>query len=242
MKDNMESKQLKMGRDKLFSLLRSEGLLVQKTKRYHITTDSKHWMRKYPNLTRNLVLTRPEQLWVADITYIGTHEKEMYLHLLTDAYSKQIMGYELCTDMEASSTSKALLMGLKNRTYPDSELMHHSDRGSQYCSAEYTKILKTNNIKISMTENGDPYENAVAERINGILKTEFGLGEKLPDIKQAKHQTKQSINIYNTQRPHYSCTYETPQTMHTQQKITVRTYRNKEKFLAYERAKILPCC
>lgn len=230
LKDKMEAMEVKMGRDKLFKLLRVEGLLVQRTKRHHITTNSKHWMRKYPNLTRSLVLVRPEQLWVADITYISTHEKDMYLHLVTDAYSKQIMGYELSNNLEAASTAKALQMGLKRRKYPDSLLMHHSDRGLQYCSAHYTKILKDHNINISMTENGDPYENAVAERINGILKTEFGLGETILDIQSAKHQTKQSIGIYNSLRPHYSCQYLTPNEMHAQKQLTVRTYRNHTKF------------
>jgi transposase InsO family protein len=226
-KARIKSSHLKMGRDRLFTLLRHEGLLVERTKRHHITTNSKHWMRKYPNLTQSLVLTRPEQLWVADITYIATHEKEMYLHLVTDAYSKQIMGFELSCNMAAESTAKALKMGLRKRKYPNSQLMHHSDRGLQYCSAQYTGILKRRGITISMTENGDPYENAVAERINGILKTEFGLGETLQDIQQAREQTRESIAIYNAHRPHYSCDYLTPKAMHAQRKLLVKTYRNK---------------
>ncbi len=243
LKDKMEASELKMGRDKLFNLLRLEGLLVPRTKRNHVTTNSKHWMRKYPNLTRSLTLVRPEQLWVADITYISTHEKDMYLHLITDAYSKQIMGYELSCTLEAASTLKALQMGLKKRKYPGSLLMHHSDRGFQYCSKRYTQVLKDNRISISMTENGDPYENAVAERINGILKTEFGLGETMPDIQSAKYQTKQSVEIYNSQRPHYSCQYLTPKDMHEQNQVTIRTYRNHTKFFRPEKGpKILTGC
>ena len=193
-----------IGRDKLFSVLRHEGLLVNRKRMYTVTTNSKHWLRKYPNLIKDVHLERPEQLWVADITYIDTLDGNVYLHLITDAYSKQIMGYELCNNMEATSTLKALKMALDKRKYKTSKLIHHSDRGLQYCSKLYTDYLKQNNIAISMTENGDPYENAIAERVNGILKDEFGLSDKLEDIIQAKELTSQSIKIYNNLRPHLS--------------------------------------
>jgi transposase InsO family protein len=201
LKERLLERQIRIGRDRLFRLLREEGLLVIRKRKSTITTNSKHWMRKYPNLIMNLPLTRPEQLWVADITYIDTDERTGYLHLITDAYSKKIMGQELCDNMEASSTLKALEMALKNRMYNE-PLIHHSDRGLQYCSKLYTQLLIDNSIQISMTENGDPYENAVAERVNGILKDEFGLGEKLPDIIEAVYQTNESIAIYNKLRPH----------------------------------------
>ena len=208
-----------IGRDKLFTVLRKEGLLVNKKRKYTLTTNSQHWLRKYPNLVKEINPERPEQLWVADITYIDTLEGNAYLHLVTDAYSKQIMGYELCNNMEASSTLKALKMALNKRKYKGSELIHHSDRGLQYCSKLYTDCLKENGIAISMTENGDPYENAVAERINGILKDEFGLSYKLENIIQAKELTTQSIKIYNKLRPHLSCSMLTPNQMHQQNKI-----------------------
>jgi len=220
--------ELDMGRDKLFELLRSEGLLICKRRRYTVTTNSKHWMRKYPNLIRKMPLIRPEQIWVADITYIDTTENgHAYLHLITDAYSKQIMGYELCDNMEAASTLKALQMALKNRKYNDQPLIHHSDRGLQYCSKLYTDHLKQHNITISMTENGDPYENAIAERVNGILKDEFGLAEQLNNISEAMQQTAQGIHIYNNNRPHLSCSMLTPIQMHQQEQIKVRSYNKK---------------
>ena len=227
LKEGFQREHLNIGRDKLFSILRNEGLLILKKKKYTVTTNSKHWMFKYPNLIKDIAIIRPEQVWVSDITYIDTRDENAYLHLITDAYSKQVMGYELCSDMESSSTLKALQMALKNRKYKHQPLIHHSDRGLQYCSKLYTNLLKKNNIQISMTENGDPYENAVAERINGILKDEFGLGEQMENIEQAKHQTSQSISIYNTLRPHLSCQMLTPTQMHCQKKIKLKTWNKK---------------
>ena len=218
-----------IGRDKLFSILRKENLLVSKKRRYTVTTNSKHWLRKYPNLTRNISLERPEQLWVADITYIDTAvDGNAYLHLITDAYSKQIMGYELCNNMEAASTLRALQMALAKRKYKVNVLTHHSDRGLQYCSKLYTDCLKENNIIISMTENGDPYENAIAERVNGILKDEFGLSDKLENLRQAKKLTRQSIEIYNTLRPHLTCSMLTPNQMHQQDIMKLVSYKKKK--------------
>ncbi|MND42027.1 Integrase core domain protein [compost metagenome] len=216
--------EIDIGRDKLFTLLRKQGLLITKRKRYTVTTNSRHWMHKYPNQIKDIRISRPEQVWVADITYLDTVEGNAFLHLITDAYSKQIMGYELCDNMEAASTAKALKMALKNRKY-SSALIHHSDRGLQYCSKAYVSILQENGIQISMTENGSPYENAIAERMNGILKDEFGLSEQLEDLNAAFRQTSQSINLYNTLRPHSSCQLLTPQQMHQQQEIIIKTYK-----------------
>ncbi len=216
-----------VGRDRLFDLLCKEGLLIRKRKKYTVTTNSKHWMLKYPDLRKELEIHRPEQLWVADITYLDTIETNSYLHLITDAYSKKVMGYELCDNMEVASTLKALKMAIARRKYPKAELMHHSDRGLQYCSILYTEHLKKNRITISMTENGDPYENAVAERINGILKDEFGLGERMDDMEQARKQARQSIGAYNTLRPHLSCQLLTPEQMHQQQEIKMKTWKKK---------------
>lgn len=217
-----------IGRDRLFSILREEGLLVSRKRKYTVTTNSKHWLRKYPNLIKDLYIERPEQLWVADITYIDTLEGNAYLHLVTDAYSKQIMGYELCNNMEASSTLKALQMALDKRKCKASELIHHSDRGLQYCSKLYTDCLKEKGIYISMTENGDPYENAIAERVNGILKDEFGLYDKFENIIGAKELASQSIEIYNQLRPHLSCSMLTPNQMHQQDKIKLTSFKNKK--------------
>jgi putative transposase len=218
----------RIGRDKLFELLRKDGLLVATRRKYVRTTNSTHWMRKYPNLVKDIVPNRPEQLWVADITYMDTKaEGNLYLHLVTDAYSKQIMGHELCDNMTAISTHKALEMALRKRQYKDMPLIHHSDRGLQYCSSLYTECLIANNVAISMTENGDPYENAVAERVNGILKDEFGLGDQLNDIKEATKQVKQAIAAYNQLRPHLSCSMLTPIQMHRQQTLKIKTYKQK---------------
>jgi len=184
-------------------------------------------MKKYPNLIRHIELTRPEQVWVSDITYIPVENGFNYLHLITDAYSKQIMGYELSKNLAASSSIKALKMALGNRRYNEA-LVHHSDRGLQYCSSAYIQILSANNIQISMTEQSDPYENAVAERVNGILKDEFGLAESMQDHIHASIQVKQSIHTYNTLRPHMSCELNTPMQMHAQRAIKVKTWKNKK--------------
>jgi len=221
---------IQIGRDHLFHFLRAEGMLVRKQKRYVTTTDSRNWMREHANLTGDIELSRPEQLWVADITYLDTlSDGHLYLHLVTDAYSKQIMGYELCNNMNASSTDKALQMALKERMYKGSPLIHHSDRGLQYSSKLYTDRLKGSNIAISMTQTGSPYDNAIAERVNGILKDEFGLGDKLTDTQEAIKQTRQSIFAYNHLRPHLSCHMLTPKQMHMQQTIKIKTYRRKLK-------------
>lgn len=223
---------ISIGRDLLFSWLRSQGLLIYKKKRYTVTTNSKHWMRKYPNIIKDVTISRPEQVWVADITYLDTAEDgNVYLHLVTDAYSKQVMGYELCNNMEAASTLKALKMAVKNRRYKDLPLIHHSDRGLQYCSKLYVDCLITNNITVSMTENGSPYDNAVAERVNGILKDEFGLAEQLVNHREALLQVKESIYAYNFLRPHLSCHMLTPDQMHQQQTVKIKTYKKTQTSL-----------
>lgn len=216
-----------IGRDRLFSFLRQEGLLVGRRRRYTVTTNSKHWLRKHPNLAKGIELTRPEQLWVADITYLDMIDGYAYLHLITDAYSKCIMGYELCGDMRAESTLKALRMALGKRRY-GLPLIHHSDRGLQYCSRIYTECLAKNKIAISMTENGDPYENAIAERVNGILKDEFGLCDKFEDLEIARKVVRQSIDIYNDLRPHQTCKMLTPKQMHRQNEISLISYKRKK--------------
>jgi putative transposase len=217
---------LKIGRDKLFRILREEDLLVKTKKKYAKTTDSRHWMRKHPNLMKDIIPTRPEQYWVADITYLETRERFYYLHLLTDAYSKKIMGYELCDNLSGESTLKALRMGISNRKY-SIKIIHHSDRGLQYTSGGYISELKEAGIEVSTTQDGSPYDNAIAERVNGILKDEFGLDEVFDNYAQMVKQTKQSIEIYNKKRPHLSCSMLTPEQMHSQQNIMLKTWRKK---------------
>jgi transposase InsO family protein len=218
---------MKIGRDKFMELLKRHKKLIIRKKRAYKTTDSSAWRNQYDNLIEGIVPTRPEQIWVADITYFLTEEEgSAYGHFLTDAYSKKIMGFNVSIDMLASSTLKALKMGISNRMYAE-ELTHHSDRGSQYCAALYTKVLKKYKIKISMTQDGSPYDNAIAERLNRIMKEEFGLGMTLKNLSQAKAITAKAVQIYNSQRPHWSNHLLTPNEMHAQSAIKIKTWRKK---------------
>jgi transposase InsO family protein len=225
-KDELIALDIKLGRDVLFNFLRAEHLLIKPKRSYVKTTDSKHWMKKYPNLIREMEVTKPEQLWVSDITYIQTNSGHNYLSLVTDAYSKKIMGYALLDNLTTAGPLKALESALKSRKY-NHDLVHHSDRGLQYCSADYVNKLKQYQIKISMTENGDPYENAIAERINGILKYEFLLKDGFKNHLEAIHVIKESIEIYNDERPHLSCEMLTPNQTHLQQKIAIHKWKKK---------------
>lgn len=213
-----------IGRDWLFDFLRDNNLLVKRKRKYIKTTDASQWRRQYPNLIKDYLPQKPEQLWVADITYLSTRQATYYLHLLTDAYSKKIMGYELTNTMETKGTANALKTALGKRAYAGS-IIHHSDRGSQYCSQEYTQIEKLAGMKISMTQDGSPYDNAIAERVNGILKQEYGLDEVIADEQLLKAQVKHAINSYNTQRPHISCSMLTPEQMHKQNQVVIKTWK-----------------
>ena len=205
---------IKVGRDYLFDLMRSHGLLIRQRKRKVVTTNSRHWMHKYNNLIKDLKINRPEQLWVSDITYIQLNRRWGYLSLITDAYSKQIVGWAFRLDLSAQGCADALQMALESRMYPMQPLVHHSDRGTQYCSKQYVDVLTDNNIAISMTENGDPYENAIAERVNGILKGEFDLYSSKVGFKETTRKIRANIEVYNTLRPHASCDYLTPEEAH----------------------------
>lgn len=218
---------IKVGRDKLFKILRKEQMLLTKRRKYVKTTNSKHWMRTYRDSSKQVELKEPEQLWVADITYLSTQKESIYLHLVSDAYSKQIMGYTVSKDLRSESTVKALQMAFKKRVYSSRDLLHHSDRGLQYCSRLYVNELLRNNCQISMTQDGSPYDNAVAERINGILKDEFYCDEKFDSLEQAKKHVEQSILIYNSKRPHLSCSMLTPNEMHQQNILTVKKWNKK---------------
>ena len=202
---------LSVGRDKLFDILRANHMLIKPKRSYHITTDSHHRFRKHKNIIEELEISSPEQIWVSDITYIGNRQNPIYLALITDAYSKKIVGYDVSVSLDASGCIRALKSAIKSRDYLESKLIHHSDRGLQYCSDEYQKILNRNDIKTSMTESYDPYANAVAERVNGILKSEFldYYGYKLP-IELMKKIVLESIKIYNNDKPHYSCYMKAP--------------------------------
>jgi transposase InsO family protein len=218
--------QIKLGRDALFNMLASNHLLVRKRKRRIQTTNSYHWFRKYPNLIRELIPTAPNQLWVSDITYwkIETGE-HLYISFITDAYSHKIVGYQVAETMEAIESIKALQMALSGLG-PESHLnlTHHSDRGIQYCSHAYVKLLKDKAIKISMTENGDPLENAVAERINGIIKEEYLEIYQIENLKDARELLTTVVDLYNNERPHMSISNFTPNLIH-HSKTKIKTER-----------------
>ncbi|WP_262497643.1 IS3 family transposase [Flavobacterium kingsejongi] len=228
---NQELRALKIGRDMFFNILKVNHLLISPKRSYHITTNSYHRFKKHKNLIENLKIIRPEQVWVSDITYIGKRSKPCYLSLVTDAYSKRIMGFNVATNLNAENSLKALQMALKSRENSCLSLIHHSDRGIQYCSDEYQKVIsKTKNLRCSMTESYDPYQNAVAERVNGILKQEF-LVDRYNDqqLNIIKLVVKESIQIYNLVRPHCSNHMLTPMQMHQQKEIEMKTYKTKNR-------------
>jgi hypothetical protein len=229
-KDEMINKNIKKGRDKFLDLLREENMLVPRKKNYVKTTDSFHRFHKHKNLVKGLEVTGPEQVWVSDITYIKTEAGHHYLSLITDYYSKKIVGYYLADNMRTESSLIALNMAIKSRQYPDRELIHHSDRGFQYCDNKYIDLLTKNNIKPSMTEVYDPYENAVAERVNGILKDEFDIGEGFKNHLQAIKEIKYSIETYNTFRPHLSCCKMTPEQAHNIGKFKMTKWGGRKRF------------
>lgn len=217
--------QEQIGRDAFFDMLRSNGMLVRKRRTRVFTTNSFHWLRKYPNLIKGLVLQRPNQLWVSDITYIKTAAGFVYLYLITDAYSRKIVGWHLSNTMQAKDALKALYMAISQLEAGAKEIIHHSDRGIQYCSSKYVNCLNKHDIRISMTEKGSPYENALAERVNGILKTEWLYDMKLKNRAEADQAIKHIINIYNTERPHSSVEMLTPDQAHQRTGVLKRLWK-----------------
>lgn len=216
-RESLAMQEIKFGRDKLFALLRKHQMLILPKRRYIQTTMSKHWLRKYPNLIKDLQVSGPDEVWVSDITYLKTDEGNCYLNLVTDAYSRKIMGYAIADNMEATQMKQAFQMAINNRkTSSCKPLIHHSDRGLQYCSSEYVTIANNNKIRMSMTENSDPYENALAERMNRTLKEEFGLECILRSKLHAKLLVEEAVNLYNNYRPHLSLQMKTPQSVYIQ--------------------------
>jgi len=206
--------QIKMGRDAFFDLLQANSLLVRRKKRKIYTTQSFHWYRKYPNKIKGMTPNAPNQLWVSDITYWKINDGHVYISLITDAYSRKIVGYNMADTLDAVETVQALQMALRDLPKETKGLIHHSDRGVQYCSAPYVELLTSHGIEISMTENGDPYENAQAERVNGILKEEYLNDYSVDNLEQARLALDFVIKMYNTERPHLSCAYKTPEFAH----------------------------
>jgi transposase InsO family protein len=212
----LSSHGIKLGRDGLFNLLSDNHLLVRRRRRGTRTTFSSHWLHKYPNLIRALVPTGPEQLWVSDITYwtIGKG-RHLYISLVTDAYSRKIVGHQVSDTLAAEGSVQALQMAIASLSKrPTLQLIHHSDRGLQYCSQSYVKLLEGCNIRISMTEHGDPLENAVAERMNGILKGEYLEHYKVNNLKDARELLDEKVRLYNTGRPHMSISNHHPDAVH----------------------------
>ncbi|WP_458008648.1 IS3 family transposase [Flavobacterium sp. PL002] len=227
-KDDFLKNDIKMGRDKFIHFLKYHNLLIKKTKLYHITTDSKHGFYKSDDLLKDLEIKHAEQVFVSDITYIKLASQHAYLALVTDVYSKKIMGYKIDTNMKVQLVKDAMQMAVKNRLYKNENLIHHSDRGIQYCCPDFAEFAKSKNIILSTTQNSSPYENAVAERINGILKHEFGLNKTIPNLKTAQKMVKQAIEIYNNERRHCSLEMKTPQYAHKNQTHQYKPYKKKK--------------
>ena len=218
---------MKVGRDALYSLLERNSLLHKRRHKSVRTTWSNHWMHKYPNLITGVIPTASNQIWVSDITYIETvNDGFMYLHLVTDLYSRKIMGWCLSPTLHAEYTLKALEMAIRNAGCSLTGLIHHSDRGCQYCCERYVSLLKSSGMLISMTQSGDPLENAVAERVNGIIKNEWLMHENIMDGNIALKRISEIVNIYNNIRPHASLNYLTPESAYTENGILERKWKS----------------
>lgn len=215
LKPQLQAHHISMGRPSFLKLLSAHNLLLPKRKRrYAITTDSDHPFKKWPDMTNGLMVSGPGQLWVSDITYINTEQGFNYLSLVTDAYSRKIIGYHLSQKLRAQGTIIALNKAIKSMPVGHTGLIHHSDRGVQYCCTDYVEILQHYLINISMTQSGSPYDNAIAERVNGILKREFHLDQTFSGYQQAVAAVNKAIDYYNRVRPHMSCDDMTPEQAH----------------------------
>lgn len=220
--------QIKLGRDALFNLLYEHRLLVRRKRRHVSTTMSRHWLKKYPNLIKEWVPVLPNQLWVADITYLRIASNFLYISLITDACSHKIVGYHIANTMEAVHTAAALKMALKDNPSVDG-LIHHSDRGMQYCTSGYTNRLKDHGVEISMTQTGDPLENAIAERINGIIKQEYLDHYVITNAEEGMELLTTVVRRYNEERPHQSIQWMTPHYVHENNLSINRQWSKKPK-------------
>jgi putative transposase len=216
LREPLEREGIALGRDAMFDVLRNARMLVPTRRAYHKTTDSHHRFRRHPNLVKEgpqqIKVTRSEQLWVADITYLPTADKFVYLSLVTDAHSRKIVGWHVHLSLQTEEVAQAMKMALRGRKTKE-HLVHHSDRGIQYCSTYYQSLHRRHGVQCSMTDGYDCYQNALAERINGILKSEFLL-TRPADLAQARRMVAESIQIYNNERPHLSLKMKTPDAVH----------------------------
>jgi transposase InsO family protein len=227
LQQSLSEHHIKMGRDSLFDLLSRYGLLVRKRKRRIYTTQSFHHYKKHSNLIKNKPMPiKANEIWVSDITYLKTANGFVYVSFITDAYSRKIVGYYVADTLEAVHSIEALKMALSNFTEPLTNLIHHSDRGVQYCCDAYVKMLEDHQIQISMTESGDPLDNAIAERVNGILKEEYLLNKQLLNLIDAKKELTESVKMYNTERPHMSINMLTPNEAHQKTGEIKRVWKN----------------
>ena len=222
----LEELGIRIGRDRLFALLRGHGLLVRPKRRHTGTTLSRHHFAKWPYLLENLEVTEAERVWVCDITYIRVAGGFLYLFLVTDAYSHKVMGYHLSCTLEAKGATAALRMALSRRIHPQRELIHHSDRGLQYCSNNYVKALQDAGIAISMTEGASPHQNTIAERINRTFKEQLYMDQTFEGYEQALDQLVKAVQVYNLQRPHSSCSGLTPEQAHKTTEPLKRQWKN----------------
>lgn len=213
MQKMLKNKGITVGRDRLFGIMRKEGLLVKRKRNYVRTTNSYHRFRVYKNLIKDLEITRSNEVYVADITYLKIREGYSYLSLITDKYSRKIVGYNLSNTLAVEGSLRALMMAAR-RLKGNRDIIHHSDRGLQYCSNMYTGVLKRKGIKISMTQDNHVYENSLAERVNGILKNELLLGSEYLSFDEAKSYVDEAVRIYNNERLHLSLNYKTPAEVH----------------------------
>ena len=223
---------IKIGRDRFYALLRNYGLLVNGKRRSVQTTNSRHGWRRYANLLTDRRIKGPNEVWVCDITYIRTFQGFVYLCLIMDAYSRKIVGWAMHDTLEMEGCLNALKMALRGlpKDIDVSSLIHHSDQGIQYCCKAYTRVLKRRGIQISMASVGNCYENAQAERLNGILKQEYGLGRCINTKAQAKRMTKQAVELYNKRRPHLALQMAFPSQVHEgKAQVEVRMCWSKAK-------------
>lgn len=231
LKEELQLHNIHIGRDSFYDLLRKHNLLIKVRKRYAITTNSNHPYYKWPDLTGNIITTAIEQLWVSDITYLRTKNGFVYLSLVTDAYSRKIMGYHVSQYLKAQGCIIALNKAIAELSTEKEKrkLTHHSDRGIQYCCQSYITILQSNNINISMTQTGSPYDNAIAERVNGILKQQVGLNQVFENYTAAVAVVCKAIDAYNCLRPHMSISNLTPQKAHMTKQPLLKKWKEKIK-------------
>lgn len=221
----MEALQVRMGRDRFFDLLRQERLLVRRRRRRIRTTMSGHGMPVYSDLVKGTPIKVPGQVWVSDLTYWRVQEGFYFLFLITDACSHKIIGYHVARSMDAEHAMVALRMALSASRHRLKGIIHHSDRGSQYCCTQYVNMLQAHGLRISMTQGGDPRDNAIAERVNGILKHELLLNQTVENITQARSVLHHAIEAYNRRRPHLSCDMHTPEQAHRLDHALKRRWR-----------------